>query len=155
MKKLKPSLIIIVLFIFYWGIIYNGHLVKINEVDYAVNLIQTVLLFIVFLNLYFFINLLLGNKTNVEVLSLLKRKNIFALGKFSRCLLNTKLTNGDVVVLSKLCRSSIPSVGSTLKVYYTFSNKIRIIDSFIIGIRVLIIIFCLSILVLLDIPRAI
>lgn len=73
-KKIKQYRLLIGLFVIYWVAVYSNSIIKVSGSDYVINLIQLVLLFIIFINLYFFIDLLLGKKMDVIVLRTLRAK---------------------------------------------------------------------------------
>jgi len=149
-KKIKQYRLLIGLFVIYWGIIYSNWIIKVNSTNYTINLVQILFLFTVFINIYFLFDLLFGKKMNVYVLNSLgsKKANIlpYVKLKVNRCFFAAVMPTGREIVLSKINRRPLPFPGLTIKVYYSSFNKGRVIDKYIILIRIIIIILSISVL---------
>src|SRR5262245_3595366 len=118
-KSVRQYSLLICFFIFYWVFAFSNWVIKVNTKDYFLNLVQVGLLFVIFINLYFFLEMLVGKKMDVIVEDSLTSKKI---SFFSFLALDVRRyffyalipSSGRTVVLSKFCGKVRPTTGTPL-----------------------------------------
>jgi hypothetical protein len=132
MKKFKHSIPLILWFVILSKLAYSGLIIKINGKNWLINFCQLIAWLLIYIQSYALLEMLIKKKISLVVLKLIriqkfkKQQRIFFLARF----------NGQQErILSKVSKNGKINDTVHLRGYYTFFNKLKIIDRYEIGCR--------------------
>ena len=150
MKKFERHLPFLLWFIIIAKLAYSGLLISIEEKNWLINLSQLLALMLILFQSYFLIEMLIRKRVNLEVLNRIQhRKSI----KYKRVFFLARLENQQEHILSIASSNAEIKNATFFKGYYTFFNKLKVIDPFVIRYRILLLILGIMIISLSPLLR--
>ncbi len=137
MKKFKRSLPFLLWFIIITEAAYRGVLISINETNWLVNLCQLIALMLIIFQSYFLIEMLIRKKVNLQVLNQIQRRKST---KHNRVFFLARLEHQQERIVSLASSNLEFRSDMAFKGYYTFNNKLKVIDPYVVRYRILLLI---------------
>lgn len=137
MKKFKRSLPFLLWFIIITEAAYRGVLISINETNWLVNLCQLIALMLIIFQSYFLIEMLIRKKVNLQVLNQIQRRKS---PKHNRVFFLARLEHQHERIVSLASSNLEFRSDMAFKGYYTFNNKLKVIDPYVVRYRILLLI---------------
>ena len=132
MKKFKQYIPLILWFVILSKLAYSGLIIKIYDKYWLITSCQMIAWLLIYIQSYALLEMLIKKKISLVVLKLIrirkfkKQQRIFFLARF----------NGQQErIISKVSKNGEINDTAHLRAYYTFFNKLKIIDRYEIGCR--------------------
>ena len=132
MKKFKQSIPLILWFVILSKLAYSGLVIKINEKNWLINFCQLIAWLFIYIQSYALLEMLIKRKITLVVLKLIRVRKF---PTHQRVFFLARLDDRQERILSKISKNGEINDTAHLRGYYTFFNKLKVIDAYQIGCR--------------------
>jgi hypothetical protein len=150
MKKIKQYIPLLILYVLVTKLAYNGLIISIDENNWLINQCQIIALGLIIFQFYFLFEVLIRKKVNLAVLNQIQHQKSI---KHRRVFFLARIGDQQERILSITHLNTEIRNEMFLKGYYTFFNKLKVIDPYVIKYRILLLLLGIMIISLSPLIR--